>query len=350
MPASPYVPLFELTRGEIVESVHFGAAAVMDACGNLVAWVGDPQAVTFLRSTAKPFQALPFLENGGRAAYDLSLEEIALICASHSGTDEHVATVRSIQAKTGVREADLLCGIHPPGDRAAAEALRQRGEEPTPNRHNCSGKHSGMLAFARLQGWPTTDYIHPQHPLQKAILQAFAEMCSLPPGQVEIGIDGCSAPNFGVPLRQAALGLARLCDPSQLPERRAAACREIVQAMTSHPGMVGGPGRFDTRLMEVARGRLLAKGGAEGYQGLGLLPGGRGPASPALGIAFKISDGDPTGRARPAVALEILRQLGALSPAELEALADFGPTLPVRNWRKLQVGQGRPAFRLQFAP
>ena len=344
---SDYRRCLELTRGAVVESIHFGALAVVEATGRLVAWYGNPDTRTYLRSAAKPFQALPFIERGGHTAYDLSPAEIALLCASHSGTDQHVAVVQSIQAKTGVQEASLLCGTHPPLHEATAEALRRRGEDPTPNRHNCSGKHTGMLAFARLRGWPEEDYIDLAHPAQQAILEAFAEMCDLPTTKIEIGIYGCSAPNFAVPLRSAALAYARLCDPSGLPADRAVACLTITAAMTAHPEMVAGPERFDTCLMQVTQGRLLAKAGAEGYQSIGLLPGALGPGSPALGIALKISDGDLKGRARPAVVLEVLNQLGVLSPEELAALAEFGPRLPIYNWRKLAVGEARPCFRLE---
>jgi L-asparaginase II len=344
---SCYVPVFELTRGEIVESVHFGALAIVDAQGRLVASVGDPQVQTYLRSTAKPFQALPFVEAGGLEHFGLSDRQLAVMCASHTGMDEHVRVVASIQAAVGLRETDLLCGVHPPYHEPTALALRQRGEQPTPNRHNCSGKHSGMLAFARLLGYSGEYYIDPTHPVQQAILNAFAEMCAMEVQDVEVGIDGCSAPNFAAPLRNAAQGLARLCDPQGLPPARQAACRRITAAMQAHPEMVSGPDQFDTLLMQAAPGRLIAKGGAEGYQGIGLLPGALGPGSPGLGIAVKISDGDPRGRARHAVALEALRQLGALSAAELESLAQFGPIFPVHNWRNLLAGEGRPSFSLE---
>jgi L-asparaginase II len=346
MPMYPYHPLFELTRGELVESIHFGAVAVVDVHGNLIARFGDPEAVTYLRSTSKPLQALAFIEAGGPAAFNLSAAEVALMCASHSGTDQHVTTIVSMQNKTGVQEAELLCGVHPVPDEPTAEALRKRGEEPTPNRHNCSGKHTGMLAYARLKGWPVEDYINPAHPVQEHILPTFAEMCALSPQQVALGVDGCSAPNFAVPLRNAALAFARLGDPCSLSERLAAACRTVTAAMVSYPIIVAGPRRFDTRLIEVAGGRIITKGGAEGYQGIGLLPGALGPGSPALGIALKISDGDPRSRARLAVTLEVLRQLGALSAASLQELAEFGPTLPVKNWRGIVVGEARPCFTL----
>lgn len=346
MPISPYSPIFTLTRGETVESIHFGGIAVVNEQGRLVASYGDPETVTFLRSTAKPFQALPFIEAGGAEFFDLSLQEIALICASHAGTDEHFAVLQPLQAKTGVGEGDLHCGIHPPYDKETAEAMRKRGEEPTPNRHNCSGKHTGMLAFCRMKAWPLEEYLDPDHPVQQAILQTFAEMCALPIDRVATGVDGCSAPNFAVPLYNAALSYARLCAPGEFVEHRAVACRTITRAMAAYPGMIAGPNRFDTCLMETAAGRIVAKGGAEGYQGIGLLPGAIGAGSGALGIAVKIADGDPKGRARPAVTLEMLRQLGALNEEELAELAQFGPRTPVHNWRDLVVGEARPFFEL----
>jgi L-asparaginase II len=352
----PYAPFFELTRGNVVESLHNGAIAVVNVYGELLARFADPEAVTFLRSTAKPFQALPFLEQGGQSTYGLTLREIAILCASHSGTDEHVSIVKSVQSKAGISESELLCGVHIPSDEPTATALRERKEQPTPNRHNCSGKHTGMLAFARMQariGGEAGDgipYIDPVHPIQKEILRTVAEMCHLPVDQIALGIDGCSAPNFAIPLKNVAFAYARLCDPESgavKPEKRANACRTITEAMISNPDMVGGPGRFDTMLMEVGQGRIVSKGGAEAYQGIGLMPGALGSASPAIGIALKIADGDARGKVRAAVTLEVLRQLGALSPAELEALSEFGPRFPVLNWRKIHVGQGYPTFVLE---
>jgi len=356
-----YAPIFELLREDTVETVHYGSIAVVDARGELVAWWGDPYAVTYLRSSAKPLQLLPFLECAGSARFDFSDREIALMCASHAGTDEHVTVLRGIQAKTGVQESDLLCGVHPLGDKPTIEAMRQRGEQLTPNRNNCSGKHTAMLAFARMCGVPGDNYIDPSHPVQGAILAAFAELCSLPVDQVAVGIDGCSAPNFAVPLYNAALAYARLCDPlvgGVRPAERVAACQVVCAAMTAHPEMVGGQASFDTRLMSAAPERLICKGGAEGYLAIGLLPGGRGEGSPALGIVIKISDGDlgghsrpagdPLGRVRPAVALEILRQLDALSPAELETLGEYGPAFTLQNWRRLSIGIVRPCFTLHY--
>lgn len=351
-----YEPVLELTRGNIVESRHYGAAAVVDAGGRLLAWLGDARLVTYMRSSAKPFQALPFIERGGDQAFHLTSKEIAVICSSHDGSNEHVETVKGIQEKAGVQESDLLCGVHAPFSIAEQLALITNGQQPTQNQNNCSGKHTGMLAHARMRGLPIADYINPEHPIQKTILETISEMCSLPQEEIEIGIDGCSAPNFAMPLYHAALGFARLCDPRGLSVERAAACRRIVSSMLAYPLMVGGQGRFDTCLMETCAGRVLAKVGAEGYLCMGILPGAVGADSPGIGIALKISDGDISirkangdsyNRARPAVALEILRQMGYINEKELEALgAEFGPVKPVINLRKIVVGEARPVFTM----
>lgn len=360
---SSYLPIFQLTRGDIVESIHFGAIAVVEASGKLVAWYGDPQLVTFTRSSAKPFQALPFLENGGMAHYRLTLPEVALLCASHSGTDQHLAVVQSIQAKTGVQESDLMCGTHTPYDRATAETMRARGESPTPNRHNCSGKHTGMLAFSLMLGIPLdpahNPYIDPHHPVQQRILSTLAEMSGVQPEDIHVGIDGCSAPNFALPLKGTALAFARLCQPDGLPEKRAETCRLISKAMLTHPDMIGGPDNFDTYLMHAAQGRVICKGGAEGFQAFGIMPGAIKPGSPGLGVAIKVSDGDlkghnfpygdPRGHVRPAVTLEILRQLGVFEAQDLERVKEFGPGFSVENWRKLKVGWASPCFKLNRA-
>ncbi|MGH2523343.1 MAG: asparaginase, partial [Anaerolineales bacterium] len=295
---------------------------------------------------AKPFQAIPLVESGAAEAFRLTPRELALACASHRGLEMHVEAVAAMQMKIGVSEEDLLCGTHPPEDPQVAKHLHREGLEPTPNRHNCSGKHTGMLAQAKHRGLPLADYINPSHRVQQSILSAFAEMCSLKPGEVVIGIDGCSAPNFAVPLLSAATAYARLADPRRLPAARALTLRTIFAAMTSHPDMVRAPGGFDTELMHARPGVIVAKGGAEGYYGMGVAAGALSHDSPGLGIALKIADG--AGRAVPPVALEALRQLGILDDTALERLAGFGyaPRTPVKNRRGLAAGEMRPCFEL----
>ncbi len=343
-----HVPLVEAWRGPIVESIMYGSAAIVDSHGRLLAALGDPGGITYLRSSSKPIQAIPLVERGGMDAYGLTDQELALICASHSGMDEHAAVAASIQRKAGVTESDLMCGVHPPTHRETHLRMTMRGEEPTSNRHNCSGKHSGMLALAQQMQVPTADYIQPDHPIQKVILQTFSEMSGVPVEQIPVGVDGCSVPVFAVPMYNGALAFARLCDPSGLAENRAAACRRITHAMASHPDMVAGPGRFDTLIMQVGGGRIISKGGAEGYQAMGLLPDALFPGSPALGIAIKISDGDQGdyytgGRARSIISIEILQQLGAITQEEIDGPLAKLAARPTYNWRKVQIGELRPA-------
>ncbi len=348
-------PLFEATRGNIVESVHYGSIAVVDSSGKLISSYGDPQLVTFLRSSAKPFQALPFVERGGVEYFGFTPRELAISCASHEGSDLHVQIVEGIQKKVGVEESQLQCGVHMPSDVDAFKSLIINNQQPTPNRNNCSGKHTAMLAHAKMRGLPVENYLDIHHPVQQDILATFAQMCQIPMEEVELGTDGCSAPNFAVPLYHAALGMARLCDPRELIELRASACHRITSAMTAHPEMVSGYGEFDEQLMRVGAGRIVCKRGAEGYQIIGLLPGALRSDSPGIGIALKVSDGDASRmaldlthsvRVRPAAVLEILHQLGALSSEQEQALAAFGPAKPIKNHRGIVTGQSHPVFEL----
>jgi L-asparaginase II len=347
--------LFEVTRGNIVESAHYGSIAIVDSNGKLISSYGDPKAVAFLRSSAKPFQVLPLVERGGVEYFQFTPRELAIACASHEGSDLHVQTVEGIQKRIGVDENQLQCGVHMPGDVDAFKSLIMNNKQPTANQNNCSGKHTAMLAYAKMRGLPPENYLAINHPIQQEIVATFAEMCQLSVNEVELGTDGCSAPNFAVPLYNAALAMARLCDTRGLSEARASACRKITSAMTTHPEMISAYGEFDEQLMRVSAGKILCKRGAEGYQIIGLLPDMFSPGSPGVGIALKVSDGDAarmsldlvhSARVRPAVTLEILRQLGALSSEQQQALAPFGPLKPVKNHRGIVTGQSRPAFKL----
>ncbi len=350
------LPLFEITRGRIVESVHYGSIAVVDSNGKLISAYGDPHTVAFLRSSAKPFQALPFVERGGVEHFGFTPRELSLACASHNGSLLHVQTAAAMQKKAGIEEEHLQCGTHMPDDVDEFKSMIVDDRKPTPNYNNCSGKHTAMLAHAKMRGLPLENYLDINHPIQQDILATFAEMCLLPVPAIELGTDGCSAPNFAVPLYNAALGMARLCDPHELSEARATACRKITSAMTAFPEMVSGYGEFDEQLMKVGEGKLVTKRGAEGFQIVGVMPGLISPDSPGIGIAFKVSDGDASrmaddlttsNRVRPAVALEILHQLGALASKQEQALAGFGPVKSIMNHQDILTGQSHPVFELK---
>ncbi len=346
-------PIFELTRGEVVEAVHRGSIVVVASDGFLLRSHGDPYTVAFLRSSAKPFQVLPFVENGGVEHYRYTPAELALSCASHETSQMHLDAVCALQQKTGIEEAQLQCGPHLPGDAEKLREVVQKNIVPTPNFNNCSGKHTSMLAFAKMRGYSLEDYLSLAHPIQREILKALAGMCDMPEEKIQTGVDGCSAPNFAMPLFNAALGMARLCDPRDLDAKRATACKKIVAGMTTHPEMVSNFGEFDCELMKIAKGKIVTKRGAEGYQIIGVMPGvvhERG-----VGVAFKVEDGDKSlmgndlktqTRVRPPATLEILRQLGALSEAQMKSLSMFGPEKILKNYAGLVTGKMRPVFEL----
>ena len=318
------------TRGAVDESIHEIHLAVVDAQGTPVASCGDPGLITFPRSSSKPVQALPL----ALAAPELPPGELAIACASHAGTPEHLTAVSRLLERSGSTVADLRCGTHPPFDAAVAAALIRAGERPTPLHHNCSGKHAGMLLSCALNGWPKEGYTEHGHPLQLRIRQLHAELGGIDLEQVEAGTDGCSVPAFALPLDAVARIFARLARPSG---EHALALERIFAAMTAHPLLVAGPGRLDTMLMPLVPG-LVAKMGAEAFYGMGLRQTPRGP----LGVAFKVMDGGE--RARAHVALAVLETLGLPLTPELRALAPA----TLHNWAGREVGGVR--VELPMAP
>jgi len=342
-----YEPLVELTRGGIVESIHLGALAAVDSDGNLLASYGNSDMVSFPRSSMKPFQALPLVENGGLETFGLIEEELAIICASHAGTDEHVRVLKSIHQKVGLQLSDLQCGIHWPIDRETSYQMRLRGEEPDSYRHNCSGKHSGMLAQAKLLGQSLDDYLAPVHLVQQNIRKAVSSMCGIHRDDMIFGVDGCSAPVYAMSLSSFAYAIARLVDPVYLEEGRQIACQRLTKAMLAYPEMVAGPGQLDSVLMQVMNGKVIAKGGAEGYQLVGILPGAIAENSKGIGIAFKIADGDPSRRATQRIVVEMLKAFGFETEMASEAYASFNQPI-LRNFRGIEIGKTRLARPIQF--
>ncbi|MBI9043854.1 MAG: asparaginase [Anaerolineaceae bacterium] len=347
MSIDQYQAVVEATRGPIVECVHFGQITVVDSTGKLLASCGDPELVTFIRSSAKPLQVLSLVEDGGLERFDFSQKELAIMCASHYGAEDHINTIQSIQQKIGLGDEALLCGVHEPLDKDARESMHKRGERPGSRHHQCSGKHMGMLANTLLHGFSIENYISFDHDLQYLILNTLAEIWEMPKEDIILGVDGCSAPVFAIPMKTAALGFARMADPVNLSEKRAAACRKITAAMGAHPLMVAGEKGFDTELMRVTKGKVIAKTGADGYQMAAILPGVIGKDSPGMSVVIKISDGDPRMRSRSLVTLEVLKQLGAINDNEVKKLASFY-SRPLHNWRKIEIGELKPCFELKW--
>lgn len=347
-------PLVEITRGPLVETIHRGALAVVDAAGNLLYRAGDPRGkVAYWRSAAKPFQAMPVVYSGAADRWGFAPADLALFAASHNGEPAHTGRVQAVLERIGLGPGHLRCGAHLPYDPETAQAVQRAGQPPSSLHSNCSGKHAGMLALALHLGADPAGYLEPEHPVQREILANVARCAGLAPEAIALGVDGCGVPCFGLSVYHMALAYARLADPDALAEPYRGAALRVRDAMTAHPYMVAGKKRLCTDLMALGGGRLVAKSGASGIYCVGLLPGAV-RALPALagarggvGLALKMEDGGALGSREIAV-LEALRQLGVLDQGALGALVEYARPV-VRNVAGRAVGEGRPAFTLQPA-
>jgi L-asparaginase II len=335
-------PLVEVKRGAITESRHRGHIVAVEPDGNIVAALGAPHNVTFLRSYAKPFQALPLLLTGAAERFGFNDREVALACASHNGEPIHTEIAASMLKKIGLGPEALKCGVHEPYSPEAALELRAHGEEPTVLHNNCSGKHAGMLAVALHLGASIDNYDSPESPVQKAIADVVSKFAEVAVTDMAVGTDGCGAPIFGITMKAMALAFAKLVSPpAGFDNPTRAACERVVRVMTAYPELIGGTSnRLDTEIMRAARGRVVSKVGAEGVYTAGINPCKEWPNG--LGLALKIEDGDDK-RARPTVVVEALRQLGVLRDESLEAVSRYA-FFPVKNRRGDLVGEIGAAF------
>jgi L-asparaginase II len=306
--------LIELTRGRLGESTHSGAVAVVSLDGDVVAGVGDTARPVFPRSAIKPLQAFPFLETGAVDRFGFGEAEIAIACASHTGTSRHTKLVAAMLQRAGLSAEALGCGTHEPTHPATQRALIRSGAHASPLHHNCSGKHAAMLATAVHKAEPTEGYWRPDHPVQQRIRRALEDMTGATLGADVCGIDGCSVPNWAIPLAGLAHAFARLGSGAGLAAQHAATATRITGACWAHPDLVAGPDALVTEVMLRLRGQVLVKSGAEGVY-CGALP------EHALGFALKIDDG--AKRASEVALAAILRYLEVLDDADWDALAEF---------------------------
>jgi L-asparaginase II len=336
----------ELRRGSVVESRHIVHVAVVDGEGRLAAHAGDPDFVTFWRSAAKPFQALPLVEDGVADRFGLGREDLALACASHSSEPGQVALVRDFLQKIGCAERDLLCGPHRPLSEPVAKDYETRGVRLTAVYSNCSGKHAGMLALAKHRGWPTEFYTRVEHPVQQRCLAAVSHWTGVPARQIGVGVDGCGVACFALPLRSMALAYAKLAESNVefgmrnaelIGERRDAidlpdafrirhSAFRILEAMLHHPDLIAGEGRPCTEMMRAHPGRVMTKVGAEGVYSALLV-------REELGVALKVEDGHSIASALALAA--VLGELG-LRPQPASLMAR-----PITNSRGETVGEMR---------
>lgn len=304
----------EVTRGELVESIHRVAACAVDAADRTVYEAGDVDVPVYLRSAAKPFIAAAAIEAGVGDAFGLDGREVAVMAASHFGEPFHLLAVRSILQKIGMDESALQCGIHQPYDEAAANKLARSGEQPSVLQNNCSGKHAGILALCKVIGADPATYLEERNPAQRRILDFCARLSGDDPATWPVAVDGCGIPVYATSLRNAARSFARLASLRGVNDRDAAALRVVRDAMVAHPEYVAGTGRFDTALMIAGRGSLAAKAGAEGVQSVAAI-------AREYGFVSKVIDGG--SRARGPSTIGALRKLGVLDERQVAELERF---------------------------
>ncbi|HET7632868.1 MAG TPA: asparaginase [Gemmatimonadaceae bacterium] len=318
-----------VTRGGSLESAHVVHGAVVDASGALLAHARDPARVTHWRSCAKPFQVMPFVQEGGFEALGWGDEQLALACASHGGEPEHVALAASMLAGLGLDESALACGPLEPLSTRGAQVLRDAGASPTRLHNNCSGKHSAMLARAKSHGWPLDGYHRPDHPIQQACVASVSRWTGVPDSALGRGVDGCGVVEFALPLRNMATAYARLADAAGQGD---AGPRRVLGAIAAHPFLLGGTDRFDTILIQETGGRVISKVGAEGvHTALSL--------DRRIGVVVKAEDGGT--RAQYPAMLRALQYMDVL-PAELPPRLAAILRRPILNTRGEVVGEIGP--------
>tara|TARA_R110000787_G_scaffold148261_3_gene262190 strand:+ start:1493 stop:2473 length:981 start_codon:yes stop_codon:yes gene_type:complete len=317
-------PFAEIWRGPFLESVHYGHAVVCDENGDILHAWGNPDQVILPRSSAKMIQALPLVQSGAADRYSLTARHLALACASHQAADLHVGLIRNWLETLDLTDSDFRCGAAEPGDAAARNALVCSGTAPCQIHHECSGKHAGFLTVnAHLAGHP--DYEKPDHPVQKACLEAFETVTgTTSPG---FGIDGCSVPNFATTLHGMGRAMAHF---AAAPDGSAEA--RLHQAMRLHPDLVAGETRACTNLMRATNGKVALKTGAEGFF-IAILPDQK------IGVALKAACG--TKRAAECAITSILVKLGALDANHPEAVKYRNA--PIENRRGIITGMLKPA-------
>lgn len=324
--------LVEVTRGALVESVHAGAAVVVDSAGTQVFAVGDVDRPVFSRSAVKALLALPLVESGAADRLGLTDAEIALACSSHSGEPAHVEAATSMLAKAGRDLNCLECGTQWPAE-AAARVLAASGGKPSALHNNCSGKHAGFVCLACDRGDDPARYVHHDHPTMREVTAALADTTGARLDENNRAIDGCSIPTYAVPLHSLALAFARFGSGVGLSAARAMAARRIRAAVAANPFMVAGTGRFDTRLMTLMGPRVFSKTGAEGVYCVAL---------PELGLGLAVKCADGAGRAAEVVTAALIERF--LRPNEPDFADLVRPKLT--NWNGITVGEVRPAASL----
>ncbi|GIO31439.1 MULTISPECIES: asparaginase [Paenibacillus] len=330
-----FKPFVEEYRGGVLENVHLGVLCGVNDKGDVIYEIGSAEHVTYLRSAAKPFQAIPVMKRRIAETYGLTAAEAAMFAASHRGETYHIEALESIMRKIGLSEDQLLtCPTYPLNDEPKFACMRE-GKAPRRIYHNCSGKHFGIIAAARESGYDTETYWQPSHPIQQEIVHVLAEMSECPADQINIGVDGCGFPVFALPLRHIAKAYLKLACPDLIPDE---ATRDAVKRMTAYmheaPDSIASHNFICSELLRDPN--IVAKGGAKGVYCFSLI-------RERMAFALKVIDGSETPW--PIIVASILEQIGYGNRETIDRLYAVVPK-EIKNDNHVLVGERKASFTL----
>lgn len=328
------VPLINVTRGSIVESIHRGDLVVLNGSGEVIYSLGNPDKITYFRSAAKPIQAINVITSGAYTKYRISEKELAVICSSHYAEAHHLAAVQSILDKIGLTRKNILGGVVQPLNHEIALQYAVEGVKLDERFSDCSGKQSGMLAVCQNNSYSLHNYLTPEHPCQQEIVQNIATFCEIDENKISIGVDGCSAPVHALPLVNMAIGFRNLANPETLNSELQDAANTVFKSMTAFPEMISGTNGFCSDLIKYSKGKLVGKIGAEGVYCVGI-------KGKNLGIALKIESGSMA--VIPPVIMKTLIEMDILNNEELSNLKKY-VEMDNRNDLQSVVGKIQVSF------
>lgn len=331
----------KIFRGNLIENLYRGDVSIIKNPGNSIYSLGDEQKLTYWRSAAKPIQALPVIYSGAYQRYGFTDQELAIMAGSHNGEEKHIKLVFSILDKINLTEKDLKCGICPPVHRPTANYLKKNGIEITPAYNPCSGKHAAQLSLCKYYSWPVTDYYSVNHPVQQMILDIVGDISEYTKEKIYLGIDDCTVPVFGMPLKNMSKAYARIANWESLPKQYKQAAQKMFFSMVNNPDIVGGTDRFDTDLMKVSDGNLVAKSGADGVFCIGIR---YEKEDSSLGITIKMESGNM--KFMPLAVIRILGQIKILSEKQIQKLKKYEPS-DILNYRDEKIGYITSDFELK---
>lgn len=320
--------LVEVWRGDTLESQHRGSLCVIGSKGEILFSLGDVHAPTFPRSAMKFLQHLPLIESGACEKYNITDRELAVMCGSHNAESHHIAVVHNILRKADLLPEQLACGAHYPMRESDSIAMHRNDEKPIDIHNNCSGKHAGFLLLCVHMGWDTKNYLHPDHPSQQWIKRVCAEMYEYDIDKMSYAVDGCSAPNYPVPVYHQALAYKNLSDAARFGSARETACRRIIEAVQKHAFMVAGTGRYCTEMMEHYGHEIVGKVGAEGVYCMSF-------HKKKIGVCIKIDDGKMLPQYN--VAQSLIEACGLFDAAALEPMHRY-VEVTQKNWKGIETG------------